>query len=113
MKAFVLGARHMSGTAKKSGNPYDFTVMFVGIPAKVEANANFKKTGVGLEIAELRCDEKIVPTLQQVGRPFPFFAELKVDSQIGRMNSLEAVVVGVEPLPEPSRAPGPGRVAAA
>jgi hypothetical protein len=109
MQVVLIGARHMRGTAKKTGNAYDFSVLLFLSAIKAKQSEKFELKGCGFEAGEIRTTPEVVDAVSRLGAPFPCRVVLTIGNEIGQFGQLEALCTGVAldravPASAPARA---------
>jgi hypothetical protein len=95
MQVVLMGARHMRGTAKKTGNAYDFSVLLFLSLIKPKTQEKFELRGCGFEAGEIRTTPEVVDAVSKLGAPFPCRVVLTIGNEIGQFGQLEALCTGV------------------
>jgi hypothetical protein len=95
MQSVLIGAKHMAGIAKASGNPYDFAVLYVLRPISLKSNEKMRVSGAGLEQAEIRTSLEVVKSVGAMGAPFPCRVVLTIDNVMGEFGQLQSVCTAV------------------
>lgn len=96
MKVLVSGVVHRKGTAKDTGNEYDFTVVKTLRPVEELDTNRMTVRGCGLVEVEVKAEPSIIPALRPFQGKFPLELDLETDARPNRFNGLDLVVVGVK-----------------
>lgn len=93
MRVHAIGVKRMSGKAKATGNPFDFSQLTVLKPIEVAASERFSVQGYGYETSDIDVDNEILPSC--AGIKFPCQVDLSVETRPGR-KGLRSVVTGIK-----------------
>lgn len=93
MKALVSGIVHRKGTAKATGQEYDFTRLLTLRPVEPLLSDRMTVRGHGYQEVEVAADPACLP--QFAGLKFPCEVDLVTDARPGRFGQLELVVTGI------------------
>lgn len=91
MRATVLGVFRRSGTAKKSGQPYDFAKAIIQTSIRSGGNTQ----GYGFQGQEVDLDPACLPQFE--GLRFPVELTLKTEAR-PMFGSFVTCVIGIEPV---------------